>query len=71
MTINSERRVRAPYGLQGGESGTKGVNTIQRADGLQEIVSAKYTTQVSEGDKVKIETPGGGGYCKYGKRRNS
>jgi N-methylhydantoinase B len=70
VTINSERRTRAPHGLQGGDSGTKGVNTIQRANGSQETVSAKYTTQVSEGDKVKIETPGGGGYGKQGKRRN-
>ncbi|MDQ7028208.1 MAG: hydantoinase B/oxoprolinase family protein [Anaerolineae bacterium] len=70
VTINSERRIRAPYGLQGGESGTKGVNTLQRADGSQEIVSAKYTTQVSAGDTMTIETPGGGGYGTQRKRRN-
>jgi N-methylhydantoinase B len=67
VTINSERRTRAPYGLQGGEPGAKGINTIQRIDGSSEIVSAKYTTQVVEGDKVRIETPGGGGFGKAGK----
>jgi N-methylhydantoinase B len=40
----------------------KGINTIERIDGSTEIVSAKYTTQVVEGDKVRIETPGGGGF---------
>jgi N-methylhydantoinase B/oxoprolinase/acetone carboxylase alpha subunit len=62
VTINSERRVNAPYGLQGGEAGKQGVNHITRTDGEAHTVGGKYTTQVTNGDKLTIETPGGGGW---------
>ncbi|RMF77777.1 MAG: hydantoinase B/oxoprolinase family protein [Chloroflexi bacterium] len=62
MTINSERRVIPPPGLQGGEPGQLGVNCIIRADGTQENVGGKHTTTLHPGDRVIIETPGGGGW---------
>ncbi|MBN1582213.1 MAG: hydantoinase B/oxoprolinase family protein, partial [Anaerolineae bacterium] len=63
ITINSERRVNGPYGLLGGQPGQAGVNRIVR--GAQEqIVGSKVTAQVQPGDKVVIETPGGGGWGK-------
>lgn len=63
ITLNSERRIRAPYGVNGGEAGQKGINTIIK-NGKTETVSGKYTTQLDVGDKVMIETPGGGGWGK-------
>jgi N-methylhydantoinase B len=63
ITINSERRLRAPYGVKGGEEGKKGVNTIVKG-GKSETVSGKYTTHLNVGDHVIIETPGGGGWGK-------
>jgi N-methylhydantoinase B len=63
ITINSERRVYAPYGLRGGEPGQAGVNQIVR-DGEGTVVGAKVTAQVKPGDRVVIETPGGGGWGK-------
>ena len=61
VTISSERRLRPPYGVSGGAPGKRGTNTIWR-DGVAEQVSGKYTDQLDAGDRVVIETPGGGGW---------
>ena len=61
ITINSERRLRAPYGVNGGEPGKRGVNVIIRG-GQAEPVGGKYSALVEAGDRVIIETPGGGGW---------
>jgi N-methylhydantoinase B len=61
ITINSERRVHGPYGLQGGQPGQVGVNRIVRGD-VETAVGAKAMVQVQAGDRVVIETPGGGGW---------
>ena len=61
ITINSERRLRAPYGTNGGDPGHCGINTIIR-DGVAEHVGGKYTAQLAAADRVLIETPGGGGW---------
>jgi N-methylhydantoinase B len=61
ITINSERRIYAPYGLQGGGEGERGVNRVVQG-GKARTVSGKFTTQVNPGDQVIIETPGGGGW---------
>ena len=61
ITINSERRLRPPYGLRGGASGRCGVNRVRRG-GEWETVSGKFTAQLSAGDRVLIETPGGGAW---------
>lgn len=62
VTVNSERRINAPYGLQGGASGKRGLNTLTRADGTTERLRGKDTVQVQPGDTLTIETPGGGGW---------
>jgi N-methylhydantoinase B/oxoprolinase/acetone carboxylase alpha subunit len=65
VTILSDRRTRGPYGLAGGERGKPGRNTLLR--GTKRVkVSAKANFQVAEGDVLRIESPGGGG---WGKRR--
>jgi N-methylhydantoinase B len=61
VTLNSERRVYPPYGLAGGQAGAVGVNRIVR--GGDEIgVGGKHATQVGPGDRLIVETPGGGGW---------
>ncbi len=57
ITINSERRLIAPYGLEGGQPGQTGENRVGNMS-----VSGKFTGQVAAGDSVVIETPGGGGW---------
>ena len=61
ITINSERRVYAPYGLNGGASGKKGENKIIRRDRTVQNASGKFTGTVETGDRVVLETPGGSG----------
>jgi N-methylhydantoinase B/oxoprolinase/acetone carboxylase alpha subunit len=61
VTIISERRRGAPYGAQGGEPGASGRNTLIR-DGREQILPGKVQLQLQPGDRLRIETPGGGGY---------
>ncbi len=62
VTINSERRINAPYGLRGGEPGQPGSNRVIRSDGDEIAVGGKWAGTVQAGDRVVIETPGGGGW---------
>jgi N-methylhydantoinase B/oxoprolinase/acetone carboxylase alpha subunit len=61
VTVNSERRIIAPYGLQGGEAGTRGVNHRIR-EGEDALIGGKWSGQALPGDRFVIETPGGGGW---------
>ena len=57
----SDRRIRAPYGLYGGQSGAEGRNTLVR-DNLEKMLNGKCSFEVKPGDVLRIETPGGGGW---------
>ena len=61
VTILSERRTRGPYGLQGGESGQPGCNVLI-SGGEEHPLAGKISVSMSEGDVIRIETPGGGGF---------
>ncbi len=61
VSIMSERRRFAPYGLIGGCSGKKGRN-ILISRGRKKILRSKTNLRVVPGDVLRIETPGGGGY---------
>jgi N-methylhydantoinase B len=56
-SLLTERRARAPRGAAGGEDGLPGRNLLNG-----EELPAKTTLQLSAGDIVTVETPGGGGY---------
>ncbi|KAI9366847.1 Hydantoinase B/oxoprolinase-domain-containing protein [Zopfochytrium polystomum] len=62
VSLLSERRVFAPYGQSGGRPGKRGLNLLIRA-GRKEAVNfgGKNATVVRPGDRIRIETPGGGG----------
>lgn len=62
LTLQTERRAHAPWGLHGGEDGAVGRNVVIHADGGEEPLSAKGTWQLRRGDRVRVETPGGGGW---------
>ncbi|GMH95010.1 hypothetical protein TrST_g1542 [Triparma strigata] len=64
MSILSERRSRAPYGLMGGGDGACGINLIQRGGEEGQIINVggKKTTNLNVGDRLIIHTPGGGGW---------
>ena len=60
VTILSDRRLRGPYGLHGGEAGKPGRNLLLRR-GRPRLLPGKVRTSVEAGDVLRIETPGGGG----------
>ncbi len=62
VSILSERRVFAPYGMKGGKEGARGLNTHKKANGESKILNHRETLRVNKGDSIIIETPGGGGY---------
>jgi 5-oxoprolinase (ATP-hydrolysing) len=57
VSILSERRERAPFGLAGGGDGARGRNYF---DGRE--VPGRVTERLPSGAHVRIETPGGGGF---------
>jgi 5-oxoprolinase (ATP-hydrolysing) len=61
-TILSNRRRVPPFGLEGGQAASLGVNSVRRADGSEERVGATQTVDMRPGDVFIIETPGGGGF---------
>ncbi|MGD9369449.1 MAG: hydantoinase B/oxoprolinase family protein, partial [Desulfobacteraceae bacterium] len=62
MGILSERRVFAPYGLEGGQAGRRGINLFIRRDGRRINLGAKNEIVAQAGDRFRIMTPGGGGF---------
>ncbi len=61
LSLLTERRVRAPYGIAGGGAGARGRNRVLRADGREERLESRATVELDAGDRLRIETPGGGG----------
>ncbi len=65
VTLLSERRRIAPYGLMGGEHGKRGLNRLRRKRESGWIrLPGKCHVDVKEGDLLEIRTPGGGGWGK-------
>ncbi|MCU0508423.1 MAG: hydantoinase B/oxoprolinase family protein [Anaerolineae bacterium] len=62
VTILSERREGAPYGLAGGADGARGANRLLRLSDEDVELPGKVTFDARRGERVRIETPGGGGY---------
>lgn len=61
VTVLSDRRRMAPYGLWGGDSGLVGQNIMVR-EGKESTVSGKAQLRVEPGDLLSLRTPGGGGW---------
>src|SRR5256714_4618597 len=61
MSLLADRRKRAPYGLQGGEDGKVGSGAII-SKGRARKIGSKGSWELEAGDRVRIETPGGGGW---------
>ncbi|KAJ4490584.1 Hydantoinase B/oxoprolinase-domain-containing protein [Lentinula aciculospora] len=66
VSILSERRVIPPYGMRGGQSGKCGRNWwLQKLDDgtyNKIYLGGKNEAPMKAGDRIRIETPGGGGY---------
>lgn len=61
VSLLTERRRLAPYGLAGGGSGAVGANYLVR-DRRRTKLPGKINLNLKPGDRVRIETPGAGGW---------
>ncbi len=68
VNILSERRRFAPYGLRGGRPGKTGRNILVE-DGRRRDLGSKISLNVKPGDRLVIETPGGGGFGRRAKKK--
>jgi N-methylhydantoinase B len=64
VTLLADRRLRGPYGLNGGSDGSSGCNVVLRRDGSEWPIPAKGSIRLRRGDRIRIESPGGGGWGK-------
>jgi len=62
LSLLTQHRVEAPYGMEGGEPGRRGRQRLVRASGEMEELSSVDGREVVPGDRLILETPGGGGW---------
>ncbi len=63
VSLLTERRTRAPFGLEGGHPGAMGRNHILRDGATEpEALPGRAAVAFAAGDELSIETPGGGGF---------
>jgi N-methylhydantoinase B len=62
VTLLADRRQGRPYGLQGGEPGAAGRTEVLRQDGSSEPLAGKASVRLKAGERVRVESPGGGGW---------
>ncbi|MBO0938159.1 hydantoinase B/oxoprolinase family protein [Fibrella sp. HMF5335] len=63
-TLLSQHRVQAPYGLNGGQAGAVGCQTLISPSGKVEALPGIFTRQMIPCERICLETPGGGGVGK-------
>jgi len=61
VSLLTDRRRHAPYGLHGGQPGAKGENVLITTDGEQPL-PGKVNLTLPPGSRLSIRTPGGGGW---------
>jgi len=62
VTLLADRRLRGPWGLNGGQEGTPGKTCVIRLDGTVEELPGKFNIRLNKGERIRIQTPGGGGW---------
>ena len=68
-TMLSTRRNRGPWGREGGADGAPGRTVLIRPDGGEEELPAHFSKTLPTGSRLRIETPGGGGFGDRGPQR--
>ena len=64
VSLLTQHRLLSPYGCDGGEAGQPGKQTLIRCDGRRETLPPTCSPELEPGDRLLIETPGGGGWGK-------
>jgi 5-oxoprolinase (ATP-hydrolysing) len=62
LSILSQHRIERPYGMEGGEAGQPGRQRVVRASGEVVELGAIDGCEIDAGDRLILETPGGGGW---------
>ena len=62
VSLLTSRRVNPPYGMQGGMPGATGLNQLLHDGQPPRVLDSRCEIQVKPGDRLRIETPGGGGW---------
>jgi len=62
LSLLTQHRTTGPYGLAGGQSGAPGSQVVVRATGERRALASIDSCEVEAGDRLLLETPGGGGY---------
>ncbi len=62
VTLLSDRRSRGPWGLHGGADGAAGKGAIIRENGSTQGLPGKFNVRLRKGERIRIESPGGGGW---------
>ena len=62
VTLLADRRSNGPWGLVGGGAGAPGKASVQRNDGSVEPMPGKFSTRLRKGERIRVESPGGGGW---------
>jgi N-methylhydantoinase B len=62
VTLLADRRSRGPYGLKGGRDGAPGRAEVIRRDGSSQRIPGKASVRLRKGERIRIESPGGGGW---------
>ncbi|HSS76156.1 MAG TPA: hydantoinase B/oxoprolinase family protein [Thermoanaerobaculia bacterium] len=62
LSLLTQHRVEAPYGVKGGFPGERGRQRLVRASGEVEELASIDGREVGPGDRLILETPGGGGW---------
>lgn len=62
LSLLTQRRASGPYGMKGGSPGKKGRQYIVRPDGSTFELQNVANIDLARGDRLVVETPGGGGF---------
>jgi N-methylhydantoinase B len=62
VTMLSERRAVPPWGLAGGQNAAPGRNILVHQNGQEVALPSKFSRRLQPGERMRIETPGGGGW---------
>ncbi len=65
FSLLSQHRRERPYGSHGGEPGALGRQRLIRADGSEEELAGIAQADLRPGDRLLLETPGGGGWGRF------
>ncbi|MFQ5528013.1 MAG: hydantoinase B/oxoprolinase family protein [Thermoanaerobaculia bacterium] len=62
VSVLTQHRVEAPYGVDGGTAGRRGRQWVEPVSGVRRELGSVDGCECAPGDRLVVETPGGGGW---------